>query len=231
VFRQRHCNVDGCARVHYGLGFCRLHYRRFKIHGDPLHEPDDVARLWARIDTTAGPDACWPRSGGHSKGYSRLHWKGRTRQAHCVVWELERGPIPDGYEVDHLCHNRDLTCTDEDTCPHRACCNPAHLEAVPPAVNKRRAPRQELLRRATHCVNGHPWTLASTVYNGKGERRCRECDRERDRKRYRERPRWKGRPRSCASCGRSFISAQAQTCSQGCFRELARANALKQHAR
>jgi hypothetical protein len=29
------CTVDGCAREHYGLGFCAMHYKRFKAHGDP----------------------------------------------------------------------------------------------------------------------------------------------------------------------------------------------------
>lgn len=28
------CNVEECGRTHYGLGFCRMHYRRYKKHGD-----------------------------------------------------------------------------------------------------------------------------------------------------------------------------------------------------
>ena len=30
------CSVDGCERLHYAKGYCALHYRRFKVHGDPL---------------------------------------------------------------------------------------------------------------------------------------------------------------------------------------------------
>lgn len=46
--------------------------------------------------------------------------------AHCFSYELHKGPIPAGYEVDHLCLIG-------------RCVNPDHLEAVTPAENKRRA--------------------------------------------------------------------------------------------
>lgn len=36
---------------------------------------------------------------------------------HRYVWEKQHGDIPDGYEIDHLCHNR-------------ACCNIDHLQCI-----------------------------------------------------------------------------------------------------
>lgn len=30
---DRRCSVDGCARLHYGKGFCRLHYDRVRARG------------------------------------------------------------------------------------------------------------------------------------------------------------------------------------------------------
>jgi hypothetical protein len=45
---------------------------------------------------------------------------------HRVMYEAAKGPIPAGLHIDHLCRNR-------------ACCNPAHLEAVTQAVNNARA--------------------------------------------------------------------------------------------
>lgn len=32
---MRACSVTDCERVHYGRGFCKLHYDRVKKHGDP----------------------------------------------------------------------------------------------------------------------------------------------------------------------------------------------------
>lgn len=33
---ERICSVDDCDRRHYGRSFCRLHYQRWRKHGDPL---------------------------------------------------------------------------------------------------------------------------------------------------------------------------------------------------
>src|ERR1700752_1332834 len=31
------CSIDGCGRTAHSLGFCKKHYERQRIHGDPLH--------------------------------------------------------------------------------------------------------------------------------------------------------------------------------------------------
>lgn len=45
--------------------------------------------------------------------------------AHRWFYEQARGPIPPGYQLDHLCRNR-------------ACVNPEHLEVVTRRTNARR---------------------------------------------------------------------------------------------
>lgn len=39
------CSIRDCANPHYGRGFCKLHYQRWRAHGDPLtvHAPLDLA--------------------------------------------------------------------------------------------------------------------------------------------------------------------------------------------
>lgn len=51
--------------------------------------------------------------------------KRRTLYVHRVVYQMWRGPVPPGLELDHLCRNK-------------ACCNPLHLEPVTRSVNVRR---------------------------------------------------------------------------------------------
>jgi hypothetical protein len=58
----------------------------------------------------------WQRS-RDTRGYGHVRLAGRLRVAHRVLYERDRGPIPEGLTLDHLCRNK-------------ACVNPAHLEAV-----------------------------------------------------------------------------------------------------
>ena len=92
-------------------------------------------------------------SGSHSDG-SR-----KTIKAHRYSYEREHGPILAGLHLDHLCRNT-------------RCVNPAHLEAVAPKENHRRAH----WKIKTHCVRGHELTEDNVYRKPKdGHRQCREC--------------------------------------------------------
>lgn len=70
---------------------------------------------------------CWLWTGSkNNKGYAQLGDNGRTRSAHRVSYELFKGEIPAGLQLDHLCMVRH-------------CVNPEHLEAVTQSVNMRRS--------------------------------------------------------------------------------------------
>lgn len=133
-------------------------------------------RVWRRI-SKRGEDECWPWTGATNDHKNRLGGPygiigsggkyGSPLYVHRVVHESEIGPIPEGYEVDHSCRNP-------------LCCNPGHLEAVPPGTNNNRSSSPTSLNAAkTHCPQGHEYTSENTGNRrGKSWRYCRTCARE-----------------------------------------------------
>ena len=124
-----------------------------------------------RFDLTSG---CLIWEGTrHSKtlGYGRICVEYKDRYAHRLMYEEMIGPIPDGYELDHLC--RDTMCV-----------NPLHLDPVTHKVNMSRS----IHTMKTHCPYGHEYTKANTRYK-KGHntvsRNCRACQKIRNDARYR----------------------------------------------
>lgn len=155
----------------------------------PTYPDRVVARVLATLDRSGGPDACWPWTGYiNPQGYGELGWgeAGRktTSTVHSVVYRTQVGPVPDGLVIDHVCHNVDFSCAGGDTCIHRRCANPAHLEAVTSLVNIQRGRVRGSSSRPrpprTHCLAGHELSEANTlVYvrpNGRVERTCRICN-------------------------------------------------------
>lgn len=130
-----------------------------------------VERFWSRVDATPG-EGCWLWLGNPTnRGYGALNVLDHTVPAHRFSYELHFGPIPDGYEIDHLCRNR-------------LCVNPSHLEPVTHRENLLRGTGFAAVNAAkTHCPHGHEYTPENT-YNSphpQGGRICRTCKRARDR--------------------------------------------------
>lgn len=140
--RPVECSAEGCGRRCFAkgkfAGLCKKHAERMRLYGftdDP--RPSLRERFLAKAIQN---DGCWGWDGSLTdEGYGRIMVSGRPRGAHVVAYELFVGPIPEGAEVDHVCHSRDLGCPGGPACPHRRCSNPDHLEAVTPDENKRRA--------------------------------------------------------------------------------------------
>jgi len=133
------------------------------------------AQVFALIDISGGPDACHPISGrSNGKGYAQVMVDGRRYSAHRYVFRTLVGPIPPRFDIDHTCHNRDSTCRGGRNCPHRRCCNPRHLRAVPHGTNV-----NAIRGRLLVCRRGHPWNAENTRVRADGYRWCAACDRER----------------------------------------------------
>lgn len=132
--------------------------------------PEQLERYRGKFNRLAGTRSntgeCWLWSGAkNAGGYGLIYVNGRMVRAHRLAWELYRGPIPDGMQIDHRCRAR-------------PCVNPEHLRTVtlvqnvlensigPTAVNAQK----------TACPRGHQLTKRSD-----GHRTCLSCDAERHR--------------------------------------------------
>jgi len=149
-------------------------------------------RIWSRIQKR-GPDECWPWLGTQNgRGYG-IHsiglggGKTTTIRPHRFVYEQMVGPISPGLEIDHICHSWNPSCVAGDRCPHRSCCNPFHLRAVTPEVNRGRinteGQRKNWQTLKTECPAGHAYTPENIKLGSHGERKCRKCHNEWERKR------------------------------------------------
>jgi hypothetical protein len=103
-------------------------------------------------------------------GYGRMYLNKSYKYAHRVSYEIERGPIPEGMMLDHLCRNP-------------SCINPYHLEPVSNAENTRRGRISALRPMRTRCWRGHSLAKSSYV-DTQGHLQCRECTRIRQRAYY-----------------------------------------------
>ena len=165
---KRTCSIDGCDLPAKGT-YCQGHSKR-KNDGremnTPIKEssPHDLPlrdRFFARVDTSAGRDACWPWMGatraeqGKRKRnvgrYGKMGYKGKTWYTHRLSFYLHYGYEPQRpQQIRHLCGNP-------------SCCNPRHLMAGTASENI-----QDAVRAGTHysyfreCAEGlHPWPRTS----------------------------------------------------------------------
>jgi hypothetical protein len=174
----RTCSIDGCEREHAARGWCLMHYKRWRKHGDPTIVLNPIgaplAERWmAKVDAPH-PASCWWWTGStDGRGYGMFHVGRRTAgvtthivRAHRWGYEHLVGPIPENHELDHLCRNP-------------PCVNPAHLEPVTSEENIRRSPLFGRMR----CARGHNnWATYKT------QRTCRTCANAGQRRRRRATP-------------------------------------------
>lgn len=106
---------------------------------------------------------CWIWQGGtNAEGtYGRTRHNGRQRPAHRAFFEAAFGPLPEGYEPDHLCRTT-------------LCVNPEHLEAVTRLENVRRSSATKLTEAQVaeiRAVRDRIMAAAPPTQTGKPRRR------------------------------------------------------------
>jgi hypothetical protein len=92
----------------------------------PPFDLNDLTRLF-RTKVSVCVCGCWVFARIDRSGYSSFKHNGQNKIGHRFAYERLVGPIPDDFDIDHLCDR------------HRNCVNPAHMEPVSKSENARRA--------------------------------------------------------------------------------------------
>lgn len=99
------------------------------IENRSIPEPNSGCWLW-----TAGLDPT---------GYGKMLFQGKCSTASRASFIIHGGVVPQGYEVDHICHTR-------------ACVNPEHLRVLTRSQNRALVRIPGGRNRASgHCWRGH----------------------------------------------------------------------------
>lgn len=150
------CKYPNCVRpIGKAFGYCNAHYIRHSQGKDmepPIREPygNDSERFWQKVDKT---ETCWLWTGAKQNGYGICRSGGAARLAHRVSYTWENGEIPEGVQLDHMCHNR-------------ACVNPSHLRFADAALNGQNRARSN--KNSKSGVRGVYWCNTYGHFVAKG---------------------------------------------------------------
>jgi len=120
---------------------------------------DFLTRFHSKIELKNNGCHEWTAS-KNGNGYGQFGIGEKVVQSHRLSYELYKGEISKGLELDHLCMNR-------------ACVNPSHLEAIKHKENLKRG--VNFNKSKTHCPQGHEYSKKNTHVGKNNKRRCRIC--------------------------------------------------------
>lgn len=124
-----------------------------------------IGQRWRQFFTVGESTECWLWRGSKTAdGYGHFNALRKHHLAHRGVYNLLKGEIPPGMQLDHLCRTR-------------LCVNPNHMEVVTQQENIRRGKTGENMRSRTHCRRGHEYNEENTAHPRKNPkwRDCKLC--------------------------------------------------------
>lgn len=112
------CKVPNCQNDKiFAKGWCCSHYKHWWKYGDPLaggtpkrfsvlRSADVITRFWAQtIVNGECREFLQLRSPNRKNSYGTFKANGKRYAAHRFIWEVVRGPIPAGKQLNHTCDN------------------------------------------------------------------------------------------------------------------------------
>lgn len=125
---KRICLIKGCDKPHFGHGFCKMHYQRWRRNGGPrkgytFHgEPQEYL---FKVVVPYDGDECliWPFA--RNTAYSPIKLGKIITSVHRYMCEIANGPSPTPFHV--AAHN----------CGNRKCVNKRHLRWATVGENMR----------------------------------------------------------------------------------------------
>lgn len=117
------CKFEGCQEKFYGLGYCRKHYRRFKIKGyADFTKPKTLSLIESALQSETEECINWPFS-DNGKDYGKLKIDDKYFYAHRYILSLTTAEDYDNpLQTAHSCNNT-------------RCINPKHLRWDTPVGN------------------------------------------------------------------------------------------------
>lgn len=129
-----------------------------------------LERFWNKVEIQ--PNGCWDWVGAiTNRGYGLFNDEIKLKLVHRLSYEINKGKIPAGLQIDHLCRNR-------------KCVNPEHLEVVTQKENMMRGfGLASMYSKRSHCKRGHP-LVKENLGKWRNSRDCLICSRLRCKKAY-----------------------------------------------
>lgn len=198
--------MDGCGSKHFGRGYCRTHYERWKRNGDvqlrkasgPCSVDGCDRRRWARglcrphyRRFMKHGDPVAPRRPPKRQDPMERFLSNVDKTGDCWLWMASTwlggygrfwidGRTVLAHRWSYEQHIGPIGRKQLDhLCRVRNCVRPDHLEPVTARENLLRGETAAAKNAAkTHCPKGHPYDDENTYRDKRGRRSCKTCRQE-----------------------------------------------------
>lgn len=159
-------NLERTVDISNYIFDCDIDNIKDRLSKHSIPEPNSGCHIWIGSTTVGGYGVI---------NILKVGVGAKHLSAHRVSYFINKGPIPNGFTIDHLCNNT-------------YCINPFHLEAKTLKDNLLRSNSPSMINlRKTHCNKGHEFTEGNTIINKNGSRDCRVCVKSKKKRHYNNR--------------------------------------------